>query len=186
MWASQVVVKNLPANEGDIRDMGSILDPGRFPGEEKSNPLQYSCLKNPMDRGAWQATAHGVTKSWTGLTQLSMHTHRINASSPLCLKILLWFEAEAPKLWSPDMKNQITGKYPYVGKDWRHKEMGAAESTELVMPSNHHMMASPAQWMWVWANSGRQWRRGCLACYSPYGITNSRTQLSDWTTTLLI
>ena len=74
MWASQVVVKNLPANEGDIRDMGSILDPGRFPGEEKSNPLQYSCLKNPTDRGACQATAHGVTKSWTGLTQLSMHT----------------------------------------------------------------------------------------------------------------
>ena len=144
MWASQVVVKNLPANEGDIRDMGSILDPGRFPGEEKSNPLQYSCLKNPMDRGAWQATAHGVTKSWTGLTQLSMHTHRINASSPLCLKILLWFEAEAPKLWSPDMKNQITGKYPYVGKDWRHRDGGSREHWvgDAIQPSHDGITSS--------------------------------------------
>ena len=65
--ASQValVVKNSPASAGDVRDVGSIPGSGRSPGEGNSNPLQYSCLENPMDRGAWRATVHGVTKSWT-------------------------------------------------------------------------------------------------------------------------
>ena len=53
------VVKNPPANAGDA---GSIPGSGRFPGEGKGNPLQYACLGNPMDRGAWQATVHGVSK----------------------------------------------------------------------------------------------------------------------------
>ena len=68
--ASQVllVLKNSPANAGDIRDTGSIPGSGRSPGGGHGNPLQYSCLENPMDRGAWRATVHGVTKS---LTQLS-------------------------------------------------------------------------------------------------------------------
>ena len=68
--ASQVVlvVKNLPANVGDIKDLGSIPRLGRSPGGGHGNPLRYSCLENPMDRGAWQATVHGVTKSWTGLS----------------------------------------------------------------------------------------------------------------------
>ena len=57
--------KNLPASAGDLRDVGSIPGWGRFPGEGNGNPLQYSCLENPMDRGAWQATVHGVTKSRT-------------------------------------------------------------------------------------------------------------------------
>ena len=59
------MVKNLPANAGDARDAGSIPGSGRSPGEGNGNPLQYSCLGNPMDRGAWQATVHGVTKSQT-------------------------------------------------------------------------------------------------------------------------
>ena len=59
------VVKNPPANAGD---MGSISDLGRLPGGGNANPLQYSCLENPMDRKAWQATVHGVAKSWTQLT----------------------------------------------------------------------------------------------------------------------
>ena len=57
------MVKNLPANAGDIRDSGSIPGSGRSPGEEHGNPLQYSCLENPMDRGAWWATVSGVTES---------------------------------------------------------------------------------------------------------------------------
>ena len=66
-WASQVapVVKNPPANAGDIRDTGSVLGLGRSPGGEHGNPLQYSCLENPMDRGTWGALVHRVTKSWT-------------------------------------------------------------------------------------------------------------------------
>ena len=50
-------LKNPPANAEDLRDVGSIPGPGRFPGGGHSNPLQYSCLENPMDRGAWQATS---------------------------------------------------------------------------------------------------------------------------------
>ena len=58
-----LVVKTPPASAGDIRDVGSIPRSERFPGGEQGNPLQYSCLGNPMDRGAWWATVHGVTKS---------------------------------------------------------------------------------------------------------------------------
>ena len=57
--------KNLPADAGDTGDVGSIPGWGRFPGEGHGNPLQCACLKNPMERGAWRAIAHGVTKSWT-------------------------------------------------------------------------------------------------------------------------
>ena len=59
------MVKNLPANAGDIRDVGSIPELGRSPGGGHGNPLQYSCLENPMDRGAWQATVHRIAKSQT-------------------------------------------------------------------------------------------------------------------------
>jgi len=59
------VAKNLPANAGDIRDAVSIYGVGRSPGVGNGNPLQYSCLGNPVDRGAWQAAVHGVAKSQT-------------------------------------------------------------------------------------------------------------------------
>ena len=67
-------VKNLPSNPGDIRDMGSIPGSGISLGEENGNPLQYSCLENPMDRGVWWALVHRVTKSQKQLKQLSIHT----------------------------------------------------------------------------------------------------------------
>ena len=66
------MVKNLPANAGDPGNVDSTPGLGRSPGGGNSNSLQYSCLESPMDRGAWQATVHGVTKS---RTQLSTHTH---------------------------------------------------------------------------------------------------------------
>ena len=59
------MVKNSPANAGAIRDVASILGSGRSPGEGNGNILQYSYLENPTDRGAWQATVHGVPKSQT-------------------------------------------------------------------------------------------------------------------------
>ena len=59
------MVKNLPANAGDSEDAGSIPGSGRFHEGENDNLLQYTCLKNPMDRGAWWATIHGVAKSRT-------------------------------------------------------------------------------------------------------------------------
>ena len=62
------MVKNLPANAGDARDTGFISESGRSPGGGNGNPLQYSCLENPMNKGAWWATVHGVTKNWTRLS----------------------------------------------------------------------------------------------------------------------
>ena len=72
--SSQVapVVKNPPANEGDVRDEDSIPGLEKSPRGGHGNPLQYSCLENPMDRGTWQATVHRVTKSQTWLRWLSM------------------------------------------------------------------------------------------------------------------
>ena len=67
-----VVIKNLPANAGDVRDLGLVPGLGRSPGEGNGNPLQYSCLENPTDRGTWWATVHGVAQSQTQLKQFSI------------------------------------------------------------------------------------------------------------------
>jgi len=71
--ASQVllVVKNPPPNAGDLKDMGLIPGSGRSPGGGNGNPLQYSCLENPMDRGAWLVMVYRVAKNWTQLKRLS-------------------------------------------------------------------------------------------------------------------
>ena len=64
--------KDLLAN-GDVRHMGLILGSGRYPGGGQGNPLQYSCLENPLERGAWWSMVHKVAKSLTQLKQLSMY-----------------------------------------------------------------------------------------------------------------
>ena len=67
------MIKNLPANAGNTRDAGLIPGLGRFPGEGHGNPLQYSCLENPMDRGAWRATqsigSQEVRYDWNNFLQ---------------------------------------------------------------------------------------------------------------------
>ena len=75
-------VKNLPANTGDAGEAGLIPGSRRSPGKGNGNPLQYSSLENPTDRGVQWATVHGVTKSQTGLKQLN-HCH------PSCLGIII-------------------------------------------------------------------------------------------------
>ena len=69
------VVKNLSANRGDIGDSGSISGSGRSPGGGNGNPLHCSCLENSMDRGAWQATVHGVIKQSDTTKQLEHTAH---------------------------------------------------------------------------------------------------------------
>jgi len=71
-------VKNLPANSGDVRERSSVPGLGRSPGVGNGNSLQYSCLENPMDRGAWRAMVLTVRKSRTQLKQLRMHAELIN------------------------------------------------------------------------------------------------------------
>ena len=70
------MVKNLPANVGDIRDTGSRPGSGRSPAGGNGNLLQYSCLEKFMDRGAWWAKVHIIAKSWTRLKRFNTHTHR--------------------------------------------------------------------------------------------------------------
>ena len=65
--------KKSSASAGEVRDAGSIPGSGRSPGEGNGNPLQYSCLENPMEGGAWRATVHGVAKGQTQLKRLSAH-----------------------------------------------------------------------------------------------------------------
>ena len=76
------------AGSGDIRDVGSILGSGRSPGEGNGNLLQYSCLENPVDRGAWWAIVHGVIYSRTRLNQLNLIIiRRVLTSSAVILDL---------------------------------------------------------------------------------------------------
>ena len=86
------VVKRPSANEGDARDLVSIPELGRSPGERNGNPLQGSCLENSMDRGAWWATVHGVANSRTGLSNWT-HTHYCIWLASIFLRILTLGEA---------------------------------------------------------------------------------------------
>ena len=80
------MVNNPPANEGDISEVGWILGSGRSPGGGHGNPLQYSCLENPLDRGAWQAMVHRIAKSWIQLKLLCTHTRGI-------YRLRFWFSS---------------------------------------------------------------------------------------------
>ena len=107
VWISQMVlvVKNLSASAGDVSNMGLIPGSGRSPGGGNGNPRQYSCLENPMDRGAWQATDKRVwvTKKLDTTEEISMHARSIgtNSGSSLCVgsyckvsdleQVVLWY-----------------------------------------------------------------------------------------------
>ena len=102
------VVKNLPANAGD---MGSIPGSGRSPGEEKGgNPLQYSCLGSPVDRGAWRAIVHGVSESQTRLRDWTTTTEEKSAgeTSPIVPKLQLvrWTSWNLSNLTQDGHKNK--------------------------------------------------------------------------------
>ena len=95
-WLSD---KESACNAGPIGDTGPIPGSGRSPGEGHGNPLQYSCLVNPMDRGAWRATVHGTAKNWTRLKRLSMKA-RAHASLLHGVK-MKWSAEEQPQCCLP-------------------------------------------------------------------------------------
>ena len=154
-----LVVKNPPANAGDIGDVGSVPVLGRFPGGGHGNPLQYSYLENPMDRGAWRATVHGVTKSLTGLMWLRTHTHKRCIRKWYCvLKVI----------WPPDVKNRLIGKETAADKDWGQEEKGAIEGE---MVGWHHQLNGHESEQTPGDSEGQE----SLACCCPWGCKESDT-----------
>ena len=80
------MVKNPPASAGATGDAGLIPELRRSPGEGNGNSLQYSCLENPTDRGAWQVTVHGIAKSRTQLNRLSLSHHKVAFGRGFCIR----------------------------------------------------------------------------------------------------
>ena len=87
-----LVIKNLPVNAGDIRDTGLIHGLGKSPGVGSGNPLQYSCLENPMDRGAWKPAVHGVAEGQTQLSDFTFtfHFHALEKEMATHSSVLAW------------------------------------------------------------------------------------------------
>ena len=129
MQASQVplVVKNPPANAGEARDVCLIPGLGRSLGEGNVNPLQYSCLENAMDRGAWWVIVHGVTKSWTRLSDF----HFVTFSSVQSLSRVQLFAT--PRTAAHQASRSITNS-------WSLLKLMFFES---VMPSNYLILYCP-------------------------------------------
>ena len=137
MRTSQVVlvVKNPPTNAVDISNTGSIPGSERSPGERNGNPIQYSCLENPMDRGAWWATVHGVTKSQTWLRNLAskpaskewghhrftawkhINTMYIHSVPPSSIKLKLVLSSNCYSFFLPNFLSTIL--FAWHVKDWR-------------------------------------------------------------------
>jgi len=122
--ASQValVVKNPLANAGDLRDVASMPGLGRSPGEGNGNSLQYSWLKNPMDRGTWWATVYKVAKSWTRLKRLSMQRmfKRVTVATELRKRI-------------ETKEDQLGGKWSHQARDGRERRwQEEARKTEWI------------------------------------------------------
>ena len=115
--ASQValVVENLPASAGDLRDMGLIPGSGRFPGGGHGNPLQYSRLENSMDRGTRWATVHRVSKSQTQLKQLNMHTCILLSNAVL----RSWLQEQVLRRCNVDFLWSQTEHTAYIFWEWR-------------------------------------------------------------------
>ena len=93
------VLKNLPASAGDTWEMGSIPGSRRSLGVENGNPLQYSCLENSIDRGAWQATVHGVTESWT-CQVASVMSNSLQPCGPWPTRLLCLWDFSRQEYWS--------------------------------------------------------------------------------------
>ena len=119
------MVKNLPANAGDTEDVGLIPGSGTSPGDKNDNPFQYSCLGNPMDRGAPRAIVHGVTKSWTQLND-SVQFSSVQSLSRVQLFATPWIAARQASLSITNSQSSLR-----------------LMSIESVMPSSHLILCHP-------------------------------------------
>ena len=122
------MVKNSPANAEDIRNVGSNPGWGRFPGGGYGNPLQYSCLEHPMDRGAWQATVHRIAKSQTWLKRLSMQETQV-----LCF----WWRDWGSKR-NAELDRGMSGSAPGTHTGFRRAPCGITTT----MPVSYRPVAS--------------------------------------------
>ena len=169
--------KEPPANAGDLRHAGSIPGWGRCPEGGHSNPLQYSCLENPMDRGTWWATVHRVSKSQTWLKWLSMHRMRqttkyqvffhiflvFSDSSPACMLFPLIFECKHYLAGFPRWLSGIesTCQAGYVGSipgSERSPGEGKWQPTPVFLPEKCHgqrSLADYSPWGGKWV--GHNW-----------------------------
>ena len=110
-----------------------------YPGEEHGNPLQYSCLENLMDRGAWGATIHGVAKSRIQLKQLSMHTHMIVST------------------WEEIGDGKISPRRWHLGDNWRMRGRDhQVKSTRKIIPEKRMEHAKTLKWEWAWLHQGTE------------------------------
>ena len=111
-WTSQVVpvVKNLPVNAGDARDMGLIPGRGRSPGVGNGNPLQYTCLENSMDRGAWCTIVHAAAKSRTRRSNWELYIP-LYGYMTIYLPILRCWHFVLSKFWLLGIMQPWTGLY---------------------------------------------------------------------------
>ena len=161
-----LVVKNQPANAGDLRDVGSISGFGGSPREGNGNPLQYSCQENSKDRGAWWVTVHGVTKSWPWLKRLGTSKHWSG-----CLQdfqgLFCVLEVEMGDLWVRVSK----------GLTWKHR---------------HHTCVMVSQWVghdlatehtcththpWAFDFRAPVWGKWANNCYCYKGLYGYWTRL---------
>ena len=103
------MVKNPPVNAGDTRDVHLILKSGKSLADGNDNPVRHSCLGNPMDRGVWQATGHGVTKSWTQLKRNRHLPSEPPGKSPLPLTVP---QPQLPLLKPPALQHLVQLLFP--------------------------------------------------------------------------
>ena len=139
-----LVVKNLPASAGDIRDAGSVRGLGRSPGEGHSNHSSYFCLENPMDRRTWQSTG---SQSWTGLKWLSMHTcMQVQTESQFCFtlsyspSLVAQMVKNLPEMRESRVQSLDLEENPVDRGAWWSTVHGVSKSEWLTLPLSHSLI----------------------------------------------
>ena len=123
------MVKNLPANAGDARDVDSISRPGKYPGGGNDNPPKYSCLENPMDRGGWWTIVHGVSKSQTQL--ILTHTGGPAVKTPRFYYSGEWVQSLVRELRSYMLDSAAKKFTRKKKKEFYKKELSPGSTTML-------------------------------------------------------